>query len=370
MHLKDWLLLCSSWDTTEADSLVLRQYYVNLFLPFGLCSSPAIFNHYANALEFAMQANGINDLLHYLNNYFMAGPAGTGDCQHNINKMVEVCRELGFAVKPSKVTSSSPITCFLGIDIDSHEGVAHIDPKHLQVIIHELSSFHQAKLATKHEILSLIGKLHFVYRVCPPSRAFLWWMIDTSRKVQYLHHCIKMNAEFWDDTEWWLNYLPSWNGVSFLYDADWTSTQDIELFTDASNKGFGCYFEGQWCQGTFLQQSFGDQQMSINWHKLYAVTMALALWGPQLRGKHLPFHCDNVSIVHIMAKASTHSKTMMALVCTFMLLAMQHNVQVHIQHIARVCNAVADALLHFEMVRFWQLCPHLEPEPLTPASVW
>ena len=61
VHPKDWLFLCSSWDTTQADGSVLRQYYVDLFLPFGLCSSPAIFNHYANALEFAMWANGINE---------------------------------------------------------------------------------------------------------------------------------------------------------------------------------------------------------------------------------------------------------------------------------------------------------------------
>ena len=123
MHPKDWPLLCSSWHTTQADSSVLRQYYINLFLPFSLCSSPAIFNHYADALEFAMWANGMNDLLHYLNDYFTAGPTGTGDCQHNINKMVEVCRKMGFVVNPSKVTSPSPITCFLGIDIDSHEGL-------------------------------------------------------------------------------------------------------------------------------------------------------------------------------------------------------------------------------------------------------
>ena len=113
------MVLCSSLDTTQADGLVLRQYYINLFLPFGLHSSPAIFNHYANALEFAMWANGINDLLHYLNDYFMAGPTGTGECQHNITKMVEVCREMGFMVNPSKVTSLFPITSFLGINIDS-----------------------------------------------------------------------------------------------------------------------------------------------------------------------------------------------------------------------------------------------------------
>ena len=144
----------------------------------------------------------------------------------------------------------------------------------------------------------------------------------------------------------------------------------MELFTDASDKGFGCYFQGQWCQGTFPHQSFGDQQMSINWCGLYAATMALVLWDLQLKGKHLLFHCDNASVVHIMAKASMCSKTMMALVHTFMLLAMQHNVQVHIQHITGVCNDMTDALLCFEMDRFWQLCPHAVPEPLPLASIW
>ena len=144
----------------------------------------------------------------------------------------------------------------------------------------------------------------------------------------------------------------------------------MELFTDASNKGFGCYFQGQWCQGTFPQQAFKDQQMSINCHELYAVTMALALWGPQLKGKHLLFHCDNTSVVHIMAKASTCSKTMMALVHTFTFLSMQHNIHVHIQHITGVNSDIADALSCFEMDRFQQLCPHAEADHLPTANIW
>ena len=352
------------------DCLVLRQYYVNLFLPFGLCSSPAILNLYANALEFAMWANNISDLLHYLDDYFMAGPTGSGDCQCNINLIVEVCKEMGFMVNPLKFTALSLVTCFLDINIDSCKGVAHIDPKHLEAITHELSSFSQAKLATKEEIIFPISKLHFVCRVCPLGRVFLCRIIETCKKACYLHHHIKLNADFLDDIEWWLTYLPSWNGVSYLYDVDWTNRPDMELFTNASNKGFGCYFQGQRCQGTFPKQAFKDQQMSINWHKLYAVTMALALCGPQLKGKHLLFHCNNVLVVHIMAKASTHSKTMMALVHTFTLLAMQHNVQVHIHHITGVSNDIADALSCFEMDRFWQLCPHTETDPLPAVNIW
>ena len=204
-------------------------------------------------------------------------PAGTGDCQHNINSMVQVCRDLGFAVNPAKVAAPSSVTNFLGIDIDSRQGLIWIDPECLQAITQELSGFSHAKLATKCEILSLIGKLHFVCRVCPPGRAFLHHMIETSKKACFLHHRIKLNAEFWGDIEWLLTYLLTWNRVSFLYEADWTSSPDIGLYTDASDKGFGCNFQGQWCQGMFPAQSFGDKQMSINWCELYAVTMALAL---------------------------------------------------------------------------------------------
>ena len=103
VHPEDWPLLCSSWDASLPDSSVKHQYHVDLFFPFGLCSSLAIFNQYADVLEFSMQVNGIRDLLHYLDDYFMAVPAGSGECQHNISTMVKVCRQLEFAVNPSQV---------------------------------------------------------------------------------------------------------------------------------------------------------------------------------------------------------------------------------------------------------------------------
>ena len=72
-------------------------------------------------------------------------------------------------------------------------------------------------------------------------------MIEVSKKACYLHHCVKLNTEFLADIKWWLTYLLAWNGFSYLYDAEWTSNPGMELFTDASDKGFVCYFQGQWC---------------------------------------------------------------------------------------------------------------------------
>ena len=63
---QDWPLLGSSWDLQLPHRSMVFLYYVDLFLPFGLCSSPALFNEYTDALQYTMQTNKVQDLLHYL----------------------------------------------------------------------------------------------------------------------------------------------------------------------------------------------------------------------------------------------------------------------------------------------------------------
>ena len=103
-------------------------YYIDLFLPFGLHSSPALFNEYADALLYAMNANKVQDLLHYLDDYFTMGLPHSLVCANNISAMIIMCEELGFAINPEKVTKLATTTNFLGIDIDSVAIEAQIDP--------------------------------------------------------------------------------------------------------------------------------------------------------------------------------------------------------------------------------------------------
>ena len=104
-------------------------------------------------------------------------------------------------------------------------------------------------------------------------------MIKASMKAQHLHHRIKLNEEFCQDAKWWLQYLPTWNGVSLLYESSWLTSMVCQLFTDASNVGFDCYFQGHWYQDKFPETCFQDGLMSINWRELYGITIALAIWG-------------------------------------------------------------------------------------------
>ena len=60
VHPDDWPLLCYEWN---------GHYYVDLRLPFGLRSSPALFNSLAEGLCDLLRAKGIRYLEHYLDDF-------------------------------------------------------------------------------------------------------------------------------------------------------------------------------------------------------------------------------------------------------------------------------------------------------------
>ena len=234
---------------------------MDLFLLFGLCSSPALFNKYADALQYAMKTNKVQDLLHYLNDYFTVGPPHSPVCANSITTMIATCEELGFAINSDNVTKPVTTPNFLGVDIDSVAMEAQIDPTHLSETITLCEDITGHQSAIKQSILSLVGKRHFVSCIC---RAFHCSMIKTSMKAWHLYHRIKLNQEFQRDVDWWLCYLPTWNGVSLLFESHWLTSTECQLFTDASEMGFSCYFQGHWCQGKFPDACFQDRLMSIN----------------------------------------------------------------------------------------------------------
>ena len=283
-----WALLGSSWDLQQPDRSMVCLYYVDLFLPFGLCSSPVLFSEHADALQHAMQINKVQDLLHYMDYYFTVGPPDSLVCANNIITMIATCKELGFTINYEKVTK---------VDIDSITKEARIDHSCLSETILLLEDILGWCSATKWTILLLVGKLHFVCFICRPGRAFLHCVIEASMKAQDLYHRIKLNEEFCWDIDWWLQYLPTWNGASLLYESHWLTSMECKLFTDASNVGFGCYYQGHRCQGKFPETCFRDELMSIKWRELYGVTMVLAIWVHHSRGKSILVHCDNSSVV-------------------------------------------------------------------------
>ena len=72
VHPEDRRFLGVSWQ---------GQLYIDCQLPFGLASSPAIFNSVAKALEWILRAQGVSHIIHYLDDFLFWGAPGAGECE-------------------------------------------------------------------------------------------------------------------------------------------------------------------------------------------------------------------------------------------------------------------------------------------------
>ena len=148
--------------------------------------------------------------------------------------MLTFCDKINASIKPSKVEGPTTCLTFLGIQINTISMEASITSERKQSLLNELQLLHTRHKCTKHELLSLIGKLSFACKVLPAGRIFLRRLIDLSTKVQKMHHHIRLTADTRLDLRWWLDFLPQWSGKSLILNSHWTPSTTMHLFTDAA----------------------------------------------------------------------------------------------------------------------------------------
>ena len=154
----------------------------------------------------------------------------------------------------------------------------------------------QCSHCTKCKLLSLIGSLSTAAKVVPPGRTFVCRLLDLASVIQELYKCVPVTLDVHQDILWWHNFLPSWNGRSLFHKAKWTSTPDLELFTDASEISYGAVLAFHWFSGCWTEVQL---RQPIVWRQLYPIILACMTWEKQWGQKRLLFHCDNQAVVDI-----------------------------------------------------------------------
>ena len=193
------------------------------------------------------------------------------------------------------------------------------------------------------------------------GRLFLRRLIDLSTTAHKLHHHITLNAEARKDIQWWLDLLPTWNGILIFPDDKWTPASDLLTFTDVSSKiGYRAYCKKDWFCGAWLSHLQGQ---TIQWKELFTIYLACAVWGHNWPSKKLIFKTDNSTNVAIWSAQPSKSKDLMDLSRTIFLISATHNFLVKFQHIPGSNNPIADALSRLQMRKFRELAPDAKPNP-------
>ena len=357
---KDWHLLGLTWPSPTGQT----EYYVDLTLPFGLRSSPYIFDQFAIGLQYIMESMGCTNVEHYLDDFFSCGPPNDNTCQNNLDIMQEACEKTGFEVNPEKVSKPSTELEYLGIVIDSQNMILKISDDRLQETLDELDKWNTRKSCTKRELLSLIGKLSFICRVVKSGRTFIRRMIDSSKTVKYLHFRIPLNQSFRADLEWWRSFLPCWNGISAIH-----REVDTELYTDSSDTGIGCIYMGQWFKDLFTGASYHLRSKSIAWRELFAIIKAVATWCRFLANKKVLLYCDNESVTYIVNSGTSRDPEIMKLMRTLFFICASHNIEFKCQHIPGKLNIGSDHLSRDRIDHFFRHYPSANPYMTLPAKI-
>ena len=114
-----------------------------------------------------------------------------------------VVKQLGVPLAEEKKEGPTSCIAFLGIQIDSEEGIQALPPEKLKRIQQELRQWGQRRWCRQHELESLIGLLHHAALVVRPGRSFLHWLIGHLWGGRQDNHFIRLNRETRADIQWW-----------------------------------------------------------------------------------------------------------------------------------------------------------------------
>ena len=347
-------------------------FYYDKCMPMGCSISCVTFERFSTFLEYCARKVAKSDnILHYLDDFFFAGCADSSDCARALRSFQVICKKFGVPLASDKTEGPATRITFLGLAIDTARREIQVPSDKIAAIMSKLDIALSKKKLTLRELQSLLGSLNFICKAVRPGRAFLRRLFDLTSGVLKPHHRVRISLGARADLLAWRQFLSHFNGSVMLTEQAWRSSDNLNLYTDASAEiGFGAFFRGSWTQGRW-PSSIRCLKLSIAFLELFPIVLALDLWGPLLRNQRVFFWSDNEAVVSIINRQTSRCPKIMALVRKLVVRCLEFNIHFKARHIPGLDNGIADALSRFQMTRFRQLAPGADPTitPL-PADLW
>ena len=139
-------------------------------------------------------------------------------CQHNSNKFIQVCKDLGVPLALEKVEDPTTCLIFLGIILGMARMEIRLPEDKMVRIRQEVARWLLKKKATKKEILSLVGLLQHATKVVRCGRTFVGRLYSTAAKLKEMAFYTRLNIEFKWDLYWDLywRYFPWIAGMALV----------------------------------------------------------------------------------------------------------------------------------------------------------
>ena len=153
--------------------------------------------------------------------------------------------------------------------------------------------------------------------------------------------------------------MADWHSISFWLFPELLPKADVEVSSEAAGLiGYGGYMKGHWFAGSW---ALSQQLQSIAYKERIPIVLAAHTWGHFWVKKHVLFHSDNDTAVHILNTRTSRVPCLMWLLCSLLFSTVRHSFSFSSQHVPGVNNQLADALSRFSWQEFWHLAVDAQP---------
>ena len=324
--------------------------YLDLFLPMGLRSAALCCQRVSDAVSFICQSQGFQ-VINYLDDF--GGAEKWDRADEAYHRLGDILRDCGLIESAEKACPPSCIMTFLGVQFNTLDLSLTITPDRLAEVSELLEKWMGKENATKQELQVLLGKLHFVANCVRPGRVFVSRLLNCLRAFPETGK-VRLSDEVRKDVNWWLRFMPTYNGVSMMPWQQW-SEPDSVLSTDACLTGCGAWVADEYfhCQFPSRVQASGRH---INELEMLTIVVALKVWGDRFRGQRLQIFCDNETTVSILNSGASRNEFLQSCLREAVFVAATYEFEIRARHLAGHLNRISDLLSR------WHLGPQFQQE--------
>lgn len=228
---------------------------------------------------------------------------------------------------------------FLGLEWDSVRMEVRLPELKHSALIALLHEFVGRRWTTVRNVQKFAGKLGFAAQVVRGEWTHLRRIWDSYKgsKGRAPHKLIRVSKSFLSDLEFWIKFLPLWNGISTI-----TLPSSETFSSDACREGYGAMWNFRWIAGAWSLRT-RDFRYS-NWKELVAILLAIRAWGYMWRNCRIRVLSDNAAAVRMINKGYSPHREYMRIVRKMFWLAVEGDFELVAEWLPGTSNSNADAL--------------------------
>ena len=260
-------------------------------LPFGLSTAPMEFTVVAKEVKLMALQKGIR-IHQYLDDWLVRAST-LHTCLQHTQTLVTLCQELGWLVNKEKSElAPKQVFNFVGYQFDLKEGKVRPTEERWQALTDKIRSVMSDPVWPVRKFMSLIGLLTATEKQVHLGRLHMrpiqWHLKNNWRVPESLEKVIPVPKSLHPHLRWWLEESNVLLGQPLH-----PLKHALQIFTDASNEGWGAHLDDHTARGTW---SLPESKFHINHLELKAVFLALKEFRTLVCNKTVLIATDNTTV--------------------------------------------------------------------------